>query len=146
MYFFWDDLQVFAIIIYMCFACVVTPNKSKDIIQVGFICTRIDKIIYILSLKIFICLWCIMLLRWCYNSLKHCCFRVQSEAFIVKNYRIVTYCAHIWHQHRKCIKMRTKKRMFGPVVLEIACDIFTNHIFFLLEHVVSVERIKSITL
>ncbi len=33
------------------------------------------------------------------------------------------YCAQIWNQHAKCIKMSTNMPMFGPVVLEIACGI-----------------------
>ena len=42
---------------------------------------------------------------------------------IGKNSQIVKHCIHIWNQHAKCIKMNTNKPMFGPVVLEIACDI-----------------------
>ena len=42
-----------------------------------------------------------------------------------KNFRIVEYCAYVWTQNRKCIKMSTNKPMFGLVVL-IACDIFIN--------------------
>ncbi len=34
---------------------------------------------------------------------------------------------YIWNQHRKGIrKMSTNTPMFGPVVLEITCDIFIN--------------------
>ena len=32
----------------------------------------------------------------------------------------------IWYQHGKCIRMSTNKPIFGPVVLEIAWDIFIN--------------------
>ncbi len=58
-----------------------------------------------------------------------CCRMVFTPSFfqkIFKNFRIVKYCIHIWHKHGKCIKMNTNKPMFGPVVLEIACDIFIN--------------------
>ena len=46
---------------------------------------------------------------------------IFSEIFrnFVKNVKIVTFHAHIWNQHEKCIKMSTNKPMFGPVVLEI---------------------------
>ena len=42
---------------------------------------------------------------------------------IFKNFRIVKYCGHIWNQDRKCITMSINNPVFGPVVLEIACDI-----------------------
>ena len=37
---------------------------------------------------------------------------------------MVSYGVHEWNQHKKSIKMSTKKPMFGPVVLEKACGIF----------------------
>ncbi len=45
---------------------------------------------------------------------------------IFKNFRNFIFHVHIWNQHEKYIKMDTNKPMFGPVVLEIACDIFVN--------------------
>ena len=39
----------------------------------------------------------------------------------------------------KCTKMRTNNPMFGPVVLEIACDIFVNKISLHCSHVVSMK-------
>ena len=41
-----------------------------------------------------------------------------------QTFKIVRNCAHIRNQHVKCIKMNPNKSIFGPVVLEITCDIF----------------------
>ena len=61
---------------------------------------------------------------------------------IFKNFRILTYRAHIWNQHGECIEMSTNMPMIGPVVLEIVCDIFIKDIFFPLKHIVSVMSIN----
>ncbi len=39
--------------------------------------------------------------------------------FVWIQLRIVRYCASIWNQHGKCIKISTKSSTFGPVVLEV---------------------------
>ncbi len=44
----------------------------------------------------------------------------------MQNFKIGKTYAHIWNQHRKCIRMSTNMPMFGLVVLEIACDIFIH--------------------
>ncbi len=62
---------------------------------------------------------------------------------ILKNFRIVKYCAHIWNQHEKWIKTSTNKPMFGPVVLEIACGIFIKKDISSLKHVVKAEGINN---
>ncbi len=38
-----------------------------------------------------------------------------------------------WNQHGKYSKMNTNKPMFGPGVLEIACDVVTNKIIELIK-------------
>ena len=45
---------------------------------------------------------------------------------IFKNFRNITFCVHNRNQHEKCIRMSTNRPMFGLMVLETTCDIFTN--------------------
>ncbi len=52
---------------------------------------------------------------------------------ILKNFKNVTFHVHVWNQHEKCIKM-IQKPMFGPVVLDIACDTFINKATSLCSH------------
>ncbi len=40
-----------------------------------------------------------------------------------KHFRIIEDWSH-WNCHGKCIKMSTNKIMFGPLVLQIGCDVF----------------------
>ncbi len=54
-----------------------------------------------------------------------------------KNFRIFKNGGHICNQHDKCSQMSTNKPMFGPVVVEIACNIFIyKDVFIPLKHVV----------
>ena len=67
--------------------------------------------------------------RWTLTLSTHTLSADDSVTFcqnIFNNFRIVTYFDHIWNQHWKCINMSTNKPMFGPVVLEVFCDIFNN--------------------
>ena len=61
--------------------------------------------------------------------------------------RIVTYmyCAYIWNQNGKCIKVNTNKPLFGPVVLEITCDIFMIKLVVSLQNTVNHNSIIYFT-
>ncbi len=48
----------------------------------------------------------------------------------LKKIGIVQNYVHIWNQPEICIKMSTNKPMFGPVDLEIACDILYKQDIF----------------
>ena len=58
----------------------------------------------------------------------------------------VTFHVHIQNQHEKCIRMKTNKPTFGPVVLEIAGDIYKNRAssFHRSHYVVSVKSVCTI--
>ncbi len=60
---------------------------------------------------------------------------------ICYKFSMVKYFAHIQNRLANCIKMSSNKPMFGPVVLEMICDIFIDMISsFHLKRVVCVQK------
>ncbi len=52
---------------------------------------------------------------------------------IFSNLKNAIFYVHIWNLYGKCIRMSTNMPMFGPVVLEMDCDIFSL-VFSSLQH------------
>ena len=75
------------------------------------------------------------------NSLLAQLLSTPSFFHIFSTISELSNCVHILLQHEKCIQMSTNKPMIGPVVLEIACDIFVKETFsFRFEYVVCVKN------